>query len=386
MTKLLVYALLLMVQRVFLRPRSAVNDLRLARSAFNQAGLKGLQRFLVGEFLPRRYLLKTRVATRRASYSIIPKIFRSVRDSKALLEPFLTHDQMEKILIIRSGAMGDVILTTPVIRRLYESRGGLCHIDVATRYPEVFNNNPRVHGVIEIGELKSLDRHYDLIIDLDMSQEKHKSIHPTEAYFRRVFGNIDLSSLNLQSELFWSDDDIREVETIIEKFPDGYVVTHNRGDLSQPYRNIDENTWKQFLTDLENYNLPILQIGSTDIDVFIETDSSIDLRGKMDLQQTAYLLSRAKLFVGGDAGPLHIAASNNVPIIGFFSIAHHDSRKPLRKNDDNFVAIAPSLECYGCAQKYPLPWGFACARGDSICQKSYPVEQAISAVPRFLSS
>jgi len=92
MTKLLVYALLLMVQRVLLRPRSGLNDLRLARSAFDQAGLKGVQRFLVGEYLPRRYLLKTRVATRRANYSIIPKIFRSVRDSKALLEPFLTHD------------------------------------------------------------------------------------------------------------------------------------------------------------------------------------------------------------------------------------------------------------------------------------------------------
>ena len=45
-----------------------------------------------------------------------------------------------KILIIRQGALGDVIMTTGIVRAIYQKYNAPI-IDIATDYPDVFLNN-----------------------------------------------------------------------------------------------------------------------------------------------------------------------------------------------------------------------------------------------------
>ena len=52
---------------------------------------------------------------------------------------------MPRILVRRTGAFGDVICTTPVVRRLRQENPD-SEIDVDTQYPQVFLNSPHSIG------------------------------------------------------------------------------------------------------------------------------------------------------------------------------------------------------------------------------------------------
>jgi hypothetical protein len=92
----------------------------------------------------------------------------------------------KKILVIRSGALGDVILATGIVRELNKFYSGQCSIDVATEYPEVFKNNPYVSLVINKSSVNHSD--YDQVIDLDLCYEMVPNQHVLDAYSKKVFG------------------------------------------------------------------------------------------------------------------------------------------------------------------------------------------------------
>jgi heptosyltransferase-3 len=48
-------------------------------------------------------------------------------------------------------------------------------------------------------------------------------------------------------------------------------------------------------------------------------DRMLNLCGKLEIRESAAVLSRARLFDGHDSGPLHLAASCDVPCVGLFS-------------------------------------------------------------------
>jgi len=45
---------------------------------------------------------------------------------------------------------------------------------------------------------------------------------------------------------------------------------------------------------------------------------AIDLRGALSLAELAALINRSALFISNDSGPVHIAASLNIPVISLF--------------------------------------------------------------------
>jgi heptosyltransferase-2 len=82
---------------------------------------------------------------------------------------------MNSILVIRLTSLGDVILTTPVIRALRNAYPEAA-IDVAVdvRYREVWNSNPHVRNVVAVqrgqeGHMNGFAS-YDLIVDLQRSR------------------------------------------------------------------------------------------------------------------------------------------------------------------------------------------------------------------------
>ena len=47
-------------------------------------------------------------------------------------------------------------------------------------------------------------------------------------------------------------------------------------------------------------------------------EKSINSAGKITLNQLFYLISKSKLFIGNDAGPMHIAAAQGIKTLGLF--------------------------------------------------------------------
>ena len=72
---------------------------------------------------------------------------------------------MTSILVRRTGAFGDVIDTTPVVRRLRHENPD-AEIDVNTQYPRVSLNSPHRVGL-------KRDIAYDRVIDLNMAFERN---------------------------------------------------------------------------------------------------------------------------------------------------------------------------------------------------------------------
>ena len=64
-------------------------------------------------------------------------------------------DKPLNILVKRRGAIGDVIMTTGVVRELKRKYNGDANIYVATDSLEVYKNNPHITSVVPFDAVKS---------------------------------------------------------------------------------------------------------------------------------------------------------------------------------------------------------------------------------------
>lgn len=101
--------------------------------------------------------------------------------------------------------------------------------------------------------------------------------------------------------------------------------------------------------------------------------------GEFSLAELRALLDRAALYIGGDSGPLHIAATTRVPIVGLYgptlparSAPWRDPRLPLGSID------AGALPCRPCDQR-------VCAPGDFRCLTGIEPATVIAAAERLLA-
>lgn len=83
--------------------------------------------------------------------------------------------------------------------------------------------------------------------------------------------------------------------------------------------------------------------------------------GEFDLAELRALVARSRLFVGGDTGPLHIAATTATPIVGIYgpTLAERSApwRDPSIPTASLFVA---DLACRPCDQRACVPGDFRC--------------------------
>jgi ADP-heptose:LPS heptosyltransferase len=83
--------------------------------------------------------------------------------------------------------------------------------------------------------------------------------------------------------------------------------------------------------------------------------------GEFSLAELRALLDRAALYVGGDSGPLHIAATTAVPIVGLFGPTLPARSAPWRDPQYPAGAVdAGDLPCRPCDQRVCQPGDFRC--------------------------
>ena len=102
--------------------------------------------------------------------------------------------------------------------------------------------------------------------------------------------------------------------------------------------------------------------------------------GDFSLDELRALLDRAALYIGGDSGPLHIAATTRVPIVGLYGPTLPARSAPWRAPDLIAEAVeVDGLPCRPCDQR-------VCAPGDFRCLTWIRPEQVVDAAERALAA
>lgn len=105
----------------------------------------------------------------------------------------------------------------------------------------------------------------------------------------------------------------------------------------------------------------------------------VDL-GEFDLQELRALIERSRLFVGGDTGPLHVAAATRTPVVGIYGPTLSARSAPWRPRGIATISVElADLACRPCDQR-------ACAPGDFRCLTTLAPAAVIDAAERAMAS
>ena len=101
--------------------------------------------------------------------------------------------------------------------------------------------------------------------------------------------------------------------------------------------------------------------------------------GEFDLQELRALVGLSRLFVGGDSGPLHIAASTPTPIVGIYGPTLAARSAPWRTAGARTISVEKQdLPCRPCNQR-------TCVPGDFRCLTTLTPDTVIAAAERALA-
>lgn len=242
-----------------------------------------------------------------------------------------------KILVRRTGALGDVVLATPVVRRLKRENPD-ADVAVVTAYAGVFANNPHLDANVSPEAYVSADR----TVDLDLAYERRPTMHVVEAYMEEAFGDRG-EPADRRQELFFDRRPVFAPNTRRR-----YVAVH-AAKAGWRSRTLPDATWLAVCEDLKRAGFWPILVGT-------ERDALPDARctsfHSHDLMAQATLIASCACFVGPDSALLHVAGATDVPIVGVFTCADPKFRLPWR---DGCVGLTPQLPCVGCLHRREPP-------------------------------
>jgi ADP-heptose:LPS heptosyltransferase len=91
-----------------------------------------------------------------------------------------------------------------------------------------------------------------------------------------------------------------------------------------------------------------------------------------DLCESAYLIERARVFMGNDSGPLHLAALLGTPVVGLYGPSSPDLTAPRGARGEFFYS---PVECSPCAQT-------SCVRPGEHCMLAISPANILEAMAR----
>ena len=295
-----------------------------------------------------------------------------------------------KFLIIRFSSIGDIVLTTPVVRCLKEQvEGAEIHYATKKQFVSILEGNPYIHKIHILD--KSLNKliddlqaeSFDYIIDL------HHNLRSSIIKFRLRRMSFSFNKLNFEKWLMVKFKKNRLpanhiVDRYLEtcKFFD--VINDNKGldFYIEPKNEVDLNllppeynsgyiafvigakhATKQLpenkIIELCNQiNKPLMLLGGPEDNAKAERilekthkSSIFNACGKFNLQQSASFVKQAQIVISHDTGLMHIAAAfkhkilsiwgNTIPEFGMY---------PYVPNKQYTVFEVKGLKCRPCSK------------------------------------
>ncbi len=272
-----------------------------------------------------------------------------------------------RVLVRRKAALGDVIMSTPVMARLRYLLGPDTIVDVETAYPHVFIGNPHVNSA-----RVSMEESYDLVIALDNAYEKRRDLHTIDAYMVEAFGDTRWPS----KELFIAKH--RLPESI--KLDWTRCVVLHPGQTSRA-RTVTRGVWEGIINRLIGCNLIPVVVGATREISVADIDGVADLTGRLSLQQLATLIQYSRCFVSADTGMSHVAATTDTPIVTVYTSVFPQHRISWRHGVFSWrvTPLTPKLPCVGCIHECTRA-DYACIEGEHAVRADQIFDAIISAM------
>ncbi|QOG11511.1 glycosyltransferase family 9 protein [Arcobacter sp. FWKO B] len=297
-----------------------------------------------------------------------------------------------RVLVIRSGALGDLVFGTSVIDALRFEYGNDIQIDFVCTpaSAKLFEYDDRVKNIYLLKHKKipilfssqkkaiikaSKNEPYDLLINFEMGSQfkslvdkivakkkagwfcediKITKVHMVEIckeFYASVVSkeNIDKAYPRLYGE------DFSKIE---DKFnlPKKYIIispsnSHNK-KKGLNYRAWPHSNWKELLALLPK-DLTIVVIGAKGEEDFFEPLKPyglniIDLVGKITIPQMISVVENAKALIVTDTGTAHIASAVNTPVFCLVGPTPAEQTGPYKTSFNDVHIITAGLECSPC--------------------------------------
>jgi len=317
-----------------------------------------------------------------------------------------------KVLIIRFSSIGDVVLTTPIIRAIAEQTEFEVHFLTKARFASILHHNPHITKIYtiedELGEVLTYlkKEQYSYLIDLhknlrsfrlrmalglpayhfpknniekwllvNFKVNKLPESHIVDRYFRAV-AHLEVKNDGKGLDYFLGPEDQVDIPSPIQE--KGYLVFVL--GAAHFTKQIPLALFQEIIPELKQ---PILLVGGPDQQKMGEILAQAfpkrvkNYAGKLSIGQSAYLLSKAQVVLTPDTGMMHIAAAfqrptvviwgNTVPALGMY---------PYRTNHQNIeVENLPCRPCDKIGKKQ-------CPKGHFKCMKNHTAEEIIAALAK----
>lgn len=299
-----------------------------------------------------------------------------------------------RILLIKPGAIGDLLQLSPVIRAI-KSRHPHARISMLVGNKasiDLYRYNPLVDELLVFdkrGEHRSWrsfyklwkelkQRQFDLIINFQRSNLKawllaiaafpctvlvyHKAkgriVHAVVNHLETIASlGIDPYSADQNLELHTGPDDVRWADQLLTAInpASGPLIALNLG-ASHPV-----NRWAtSHFTELADRlhatlgAIVLLVGGNTDISLADQVLSAVtapvqNLVDQTTLLQLGELLRRCSVVVSADTGPMHMATAVRTPVVALFGAADPARTGPV--GDNHIVLQAVGLPCVPCRSR-----------------------------------
>jgi len=298
----------------------------------------------------------------------------------------------QNILIIKPGAVGDLLQMTPVIRALNGySPGAKISLLVGSEITAaLFKNDRRITETIIFerdGRHRSLSsrltlwnhlhaKGYDLVLNYQRSNLKtwflasaafpcrvlvyHKTesrtVHAVVNYLETLTP-LGLIPTDLDLELFLDDESRAFARNFFSSQDlDGKIVIALNPGATHEVNRWPTNRFAE-LADLitdQLHGCPLIIGGPDDVPLAGEIIARsrvkpISLAGNTSLLQLGAVLERCNMLVSGDTGPLHLATATGTKVIGLFGAADPARTGPVGKG--HRVIQAGTIPCVTCRSR-----------------------------------
>jgi len=339
----------------------------------------------------------------------------------------------QKILIIQTAFLGDVVLSTPLIRAVKKKyQHSKIFFLLIPQSKELLQNNPHLDGII-VYDKKDKEKGVLSFIALarkirasgfDLALIPHRSFRsallaylariPQRVGFDKSSGaflltkkikyiqnqseakrNLSLLGGGLYSEddclpeLFPSEDDFKYIEELFKNWDvrrEDKIVGIAPGSVWNTKRWLPERFGEVAEALIVKLGAKVIFIGGKeDEKLCLEIASNMKSKpliaaGKTSPLQSVTLISRCKVIISNDTAPMHMAVAMRVPVVAIFgSTIPEFGFAPNGKND---LVIQKEIYCRPCG----IHGRKKCPEKHFRCMKEITAEEVFEAVEKLWSA
>ena len=291
------------------------------------------------------------------------------------------NNEYKKILILRFGAIGDVVHTTALFRSLKSYNPEIKIHYVTFKAPSLLiQNDPDLQKIWTLGGktykhlinlAKELRKEkFDVFINLQPSiktkvfslilgvkktvtYKKTFKLHAVENFWQTAKPLIKDIILPDEIKIYLPEEAKEKAKSLIQT--DKKMVGFNIGaTTARQGRKYPIELWKELAKNIiDKHNCKIVLTGSKEdaeeagklLDISPEI---VSFCGKLSLTESATLLQRCDLVISGDTGPLHIATAVGTKVIGLYGSAPILRTGPY---GNNHFALKSDMDCIPCNRR-----------------------------------